>query len=113
MLRICNRSRDASDATCALDRCKPCLLLWPDAACGCLDFDAGEHGEPGADHGRGDGDGAPSDQVCTAARETKGDEPAAAWIGQAADLIAEDAGLGMCAERQADLLLEGGLGVGH
>jgi hypothetical protein len=72
LLRICNRSRDASDATCALDRCKPCLLLWSDAACGCLDFDAGEYGKPGADHLRGDRDSAPSDQVCTAARKTEG-----------------------------------------
>jgi len=113
VLRICNRPSHPSDATCSLDRCKPCLLVWPDAACGCLDLNGREHGEPGADHLRGDRDGAPADQVCTAARETEGDEPAAAWIGQAADLVAKDARIGTRAERQADLLLECGLGVGH
>jgi len=49
-----------------VDGLEPGLLLGPDAACGCLDLDAGENGEPGADHGLGDGDRAPADQVSAA-----------------------------------------------
>ena len=48
------------------DGLKPSLLLGPDAAGGCLDLDAGEDCQAGADHGLGDGDGAPADQVSAA-----------------------------------------------
>ena len=111
--RICNRSGNASDATSATDGLQPVLLGWCDAADGGLDLDAGEHGELLAHHVGGDGDGAPADQVSAAACEAEGDQPASVWVGEAADLIAEQPGIGVRAKRQPDLLLKNGFGVGH
>ena len=113
-MRIGNRAGDASDATCLGDGLEPGLLLGPDAACcGCLDLDAGEDCQACADHGLSNGDGAPADQVSAALGQAEGDEPTGAWIGQAAHLIAEDAGVGVGAKGKADLLLEDGLGISH
>ena len=110
---ILHRPGDDSNATCALDRLEPSLLLGPDPACGDLDLDAGEDGQAGADHGLGDGDGAPADQVSGSARETEGDETTGAGIGQRSALVPERPHIGVGADRQADLLLEGGLGISH
>jgi hypothetical protein len=71
-LGICHRPRYASDATCVLDGMEPVALEGCEAAGRGFDLEAAEHGEATAHHLGGDGDGAPSDQVCTAARETKG-----------------------------------------
>ena len=110
---IRNRPGNASDATGLEDGLEPCLLLGPDPSGGDLDLDAGEDGQAGADHGLGDGDGAPADQVSGSTGKAEGDEPTGAGIWEAADLVAEDASLGVGADRQADLLLEGGLGISH
>ena len=112
-LSVRHRPCNDSDASCALDRLEPCLLLGSDPAGGDLDLNAGEDGQAGADHGLGDGDGAPADEISGSTGKAEGDEPTGAGIGQAADLVAKDAGIGIGADRQADLLLEGGLGVSH
>ena len=88
------RHRPGNDGNAAglLDGLEPCLLLGPDPSGRGLDLDAGEDGQAGADHGWGDGDGAPADQVSGSAGKAEGDEPPGAGIWQAADLVAEDAG---------------------
>ena len=91
----------------------PLLLFWSEATCSGFYLDGQEDGQPGADHGLCDGDGAPANQVSGSLGEAKGDEPAGAWIWQAADLVPERPHIGVGAECKADLLLEDGLGVSH
>ena len=77
---------------------EPRLLLRADAACGCLDFNAGEYSDPLPNHVGRDGHGAPADQVCGAACQAELHRPAGAGIGQLADLITEKAQISAAAE---------------
>ena len=110
---IRNRPGDDSDASCALDRLEPGLLLGSDPSGGDLDLDAGEDGQAGADHGLGDGDGAPADQISRSAGQAEGDEATGAGIWEAAAVVSVEPQVWPGADRQADLLLEGGLGISH
>jgi len=89
------------------------VLLWADPAGGGFDFDAGEDGYALTDVLRADRDGAPADEISGTLGKTEGDQSAGAGIWQGAHLVPKQSGFGVDADRQADLLLEGGLKVGH
>ena len=72
-----------------MDSTEPGGLRGREAACGCLDLDAGEYGNALADHLRGDGDGAPADEVSGATGKAELNGAACAGIWELADLITE------------------------
>ena len=110
---IRNRPGDDSDAAGLVHGLEPGLLLGSDPSGGDLDLDAGEDGQAGADHGLGDGDGAPADQVSGSTGKAEGDEPTGAGIWEAAAVVSVEPQVWPGAHGKSDLLLKVGFTGRH